>query len=239
VKRATPRNADGTKKVMSSRTENTTTTGNATSSNSVPVMDPSMFMQQGGVGAMGNPMAAMAAMMGGGNAMYGGNQQQQSSFDPQMMAQFFQQQNWGNANFNPMAFQQMMMGGMGAMGMGGMGMGGMGMGMGMGGMSPWIGGNMGSMSPAGGVASPNNATTAAYGGNGMRSTQSQERTESSNQSNRGRIQAPTSAGLPSRPNIQANKSPDPSTSGGGGRDYSREKSPERGGRGGYNRDNRW
>ncbi|CEH16787.1 RNA-binding protein musashi/mRNA cleavage and polyadenylation factor I complex, subunit HRP1 [Ceraceosorus bombacis] len=58
------------------------------------------------------------------------------AFDPQAMAQFFQQTGWGN-NFNPMMFQQMMMGGaMGGMPgmMGGMGMPGM-MGMpNMGGM---------------------------------------------------------------------------------------------------------
>lgn len=128
--------------------------------------------------------------------------------------------------------------------MGGMGMGGMGgMGMGMGGMSPWMGGNMGSMSPAGEVASPNNVSSAGYSGNGIRTTQSQERADSVNQSNRGRnLQAPTSAGLPSRPNAQANQSPNPSSGGGGGgggRDYNREKSPERGSKGGYNRDNRW
>jgi hypothetical protein len=134
------------------------------------------------------------------------------------------------------------------------------MGMGMGGwggaaaMSPWMGGaggmNMGgSMSPVGAVSSPNPtvgaATTGGYGGQGMRNQSSQE--PSSNQAGRGRnLQAPTSAGLPIRPNTQAGQSPNAGS--GGGRDYSREKSPERGsnnssggrgGSGGYNRDSRW
>jgi hypothetical protein len=243
VKRATPRNADGSKKPSTGRTDNSNEQrsydGNSSampSSSMSNGMESSMYMQ----GGFPNPMAAMM-MGGGGNPMFPNQQQQQSSFDPQMMAQFFQQQNWGNANFNPMAFQQMMMGG----GMAGMG--------GMGGMGGWGGMNRmnmgGSMSPIGttgavGNGSPAPSTAGNVNREGMRSSAGPQDRGSATTANRGRsnFQAPPSAGLPTRPNAaQDGKSPNT------GRDYSREKSPDRGGsyqsrgggNGGYNRDGRW
>ncbi|UZJ54160.1 hypothetical protein CBS101457_003480 [Exobasidium rhododendri] len=260
IKRATPRNADGTKRAGAATSdrrtnnENGSVVGSSTPSTAMGGgMDSNSMFMQGNAG-YNNPMAAM--MMG--NPMFTA-QQQQSSFDPQMMAQMFQQQNWGNANFNPMAFQQMMMGGMA--GMGG-GMGGMG---GWGGGSPWMAGmnNMaggGSMSPTGAVGSPlpghssgsnsinsrNMGTGQASAAGGMRSNDGNS--AASNNRGRSNLQAPTSAGLPSRPRTnQEGRSPN------AGRDYSREKSPERGsssinnnnsntrggGGGNYNRDNRW
>lgn len=131
-----------------------------------------------------NPM--MMGMMGGAGGAGG-----QGGFDPNAMAQMYQNMGWGNQNWNPqMAWQQMMAsmaGSGGAAGAGtgaGMDMGAMmnsmGMGMGMG-MMGGMGGAMGSMSPPMAAAtnsmSPTMSSASANGG--AQQPQQQQRDSSS------------------------------------------------------------
>lgn len=216
VKRATPRNADGTRRQTGQKPETNQKKGGSGygddgnssmfgyGSNSMGGNNDMSSMMMGN-----NPMASM--MM---NPMF--NSAGSQSFDPNAMASFFQQQGGGGA-FNPMMFQQMMMaanmGGM--MGGGGGGGGGWSNNANMGGMGGFgmnMGGNGGSMANNGNRKTGSRSDSADHD----QDRNSRDRSEPS----RGRpLNAPpSSAGLPTRPDGSTNNS---------GRDYQRERSPGR------------
>lgn len=233
VKRATPRNADGTRRQVGQKTEVNSNRGRGNYGDdggnsgmsgygSNPMggnNDMSSMMMMGN-----NPMASM--MM---NPMF--NSVGSQSFDPNAMASFFQQQS-GAGGFNPMMFQQMMMAAnMGGMMGGGGGSGGNagwsnnagvgGFGMGMGGDGNMMGNNNNRK-----VANSGRSESADHSSNHDQDRNSRDRSEPG----RGRpLNAPpSSAGLPTRP--------DGSSS---GRDYQRERSPGRREDGSGAREGRW
>lgn len=215
VKRAAPRNADGTRRQTGPQK---------------PEMNQKRsggdFGNDGNSGMFGygsNSMGGgndMSSMMMGNNTMASMmmnpmfNSAGSQSFDPNAMASFFQQQGGGGA-FNPMMFQQMMM----AANMGGM-MGGSGGGWSnngnMGGFGMGMGGNGGSMANNGNRKTGGRSGSADQGSNHDQDRNSRDRSEP----NRGRpLNAPpSSAGLPTRPDGSNNNS---------SRDYQRERSPGR------------
>lgn len=202
-----------------------------------------MGMQQGGGGgryAMGNNYNAgggAGGNFGGNNAWAMNPMMMGMGGDSNAMAQMYQNMGWGNQNWNPqMAWQQMMAsmaGQAGNAGGAGMDMGAMMNSMGMGGMG-MMGAGMGNMSPPmNSSMSPNMQSATASSGPKASSNNGDDRTDRS-----GSASAPSSSRYQRAGSYNSNNN---NNGGSGARPptgprHDRERSPNRGGDGGFRRE---